>query len=322
MEVRSPTVQWLAYLLISTSCILLPSTAPAQSPPLPSDRARIALYEPSGPSADTAPTAALRTVTDSVELSLLILGRYDVRRLGAADPEADIADIRAYCQDNRIDQAVLVSGRRNPGGGYTVRLEVYDRPKDGITIDREGSAAGALDLFDATDSLVASLVDGLSGSHILFGSLQVDTDPPGALVAVNGHEVGPSPLRLRGLPAGTLQVSARSPGRETVDSATTIRDGETTTATLKLPRSTGTLQVDGKTVATGRIERTLPFRMSLDETLDCGEDTGTPVSEDYQVPFKFTGDLKKVTIDLTPTPLTAEDDRSLEEGAAAIGVAE
>ena len=85
---------------------------------------------------------------------------------------------------------------------------------------------------------------------------------------------------------------------------------------------TGTLQVDGKTVATGRIERTLPFRMSLDETLDCGEDTGTPVSEDYQVPFKFTGDLKKVTIDLTPTPLTAEDDRSLEEGAAAIGVAE
>ncbi len=85
---------------------------------------------------------------------------------------------------------------------------------------------------------------------------------------------------------------------------------------------TGTLQVDGKTVATGRIERTLPFRMSLDETLDCGEDTGTPVSEDYQVPFKFTGDLRKVTIDLTPAPLSAEDDRRLQEGAAAIGVAE
>lgn len=84
---------------------------------------------------------------------------------------------------------------------------------------------------------------------------------------------------------------------------------------------TGTLQVDGKTVATGRIDRTLPFRLSLDETLDCGEDTGTPVSEDYQVPFKFTGDLKKVTIDPTPAALTAEDDRRLKEGAAAIGVA-
>jgi len=59
---------------------------------------------------------------------------------------------------------------------------------------------------------------------------------------------------------------------------------------------TGTLMVDGKQVAQGRIERTIPFRISADETLDIGEDTGTPVSEDYQVPFKFTGALKKVAI--------------------------
>ena len=86
---------------------------------------------------------------------------------------------------------------------------------------------------------------------------------------------------------------------------------------------TGTLLVDGKTVAQGRIERTLPFRLSLDETLDCGEDTGTPVSEDYaaKMPFKFTGTLEKVTIDLTPEPLSDEDHQKLKEGQAAIGVA-
>ncbi len=83
---------------------------------------------------------------------------------------------------------------------------------------------------------------------------------------------------------------------------------------------TGTLLVDGKKVATGRIERTLAFRLSLDETLDCGEDTGTPVSEDYRVPFKFTGKLNRVVIDLTPEPLSAEDEEKLKEGQAAIGV--
>ena len=83
----------------------------------------------------------------------------------------------------------------------------------------------------------------------------------------------------------------------------------------------GTLQVDGKTVATGRIERTLPFRLSLDETLDCGEDTGTPVSEDYHVPFKFTGELKKVTVYLKPVPLTAADQRKLEDGKVAAAIA-
>jgi arylsulfatase len=83
----------------------------------------------------------------------------------------------------------------------------------------------------------------------------------------------------------------------------------------------GAIQVDGKTVATGRIERTLAFRLSLDETLDCGEDTGTPVAEDYHVPFKFTGELKKVTVYLKPAPLTAQDQRKLEDGEAAAAVA-
>ena len=61
---------------------------------------------------------------------------------------------------------------------------------------------------------------------------------------------------------------------------------------------TATMTVDGKKVAQGRIERTLPFRISLDETLDIGEDTGTPVSEDYKTPFRFNGKLFKVVVDL------------------------
>jgi hypothetical protein len=40
---------------------------------------------------------------------------------------------------------------------------------------------------------------------------------------------------------------------------------------------TGTLVVDNSQVARGRIERTIPIRVTLDESLDVGEDTGTPV---------------------------------------------
>lgn len=67
-----------------------------------------------------------------------------------------------------------------------------------------------------------------------------------------------------------------------------------------------TLSVDGETVASERIPRTIAFRMSLDETLDIGEDTGTPIIDDYKVPFKFTGELEKVTIKITDHPLTEE----------------
>jgi arylsulfatase len=75
---------------------------------------------------------------------------------------------------------------------------------------------------------------------------------------------------------------------------------------------TATLLVDGKPAGEGKVARTLPFRMSLDETLDCGEDTGTPVSEDYQVPFKFTGTIGKVAIRLGEEKLNAAEQREFE----------
>lgn len=59
-----------------------------------------------------------------------------------------------------------------------------------------------------------------------------------------------------------------------------------------------TLTVDGKEVAKGRIEETVPVRVSMDETLDVGEDTGTPVVRDYEVPFSFTGEIGKVVVNL------------------------
>jgi hypothetical protein len=68
---------------------------------------------------------------------------------------------------------------------------------------------------------------------------------------------------------------------------------------------TGVLQVDGKEVATQKMERTIPVTLQWDETFDVGADTGTPVDDqDYQVPFKFTGTLAKLTVEVKPAQLT------------------
>ena len=53
--------------------------------------------------------------------------------------------------------------------------------------------------------------------------------------------------------------------------------------------------------------RPMPIRFSLDETFDVGEDTGTPVNLNYDVPFKFTGKIEKVVVQLGDTKLTAAD---------------
>ncbi|WP_435007569.1 arylsulfatase [Tundrisphaera lichenicola] len=62
--------------------------------------------------------------------------------------------------------------------------------------------------------------------------------------------------------------------------------------------ATATLSVDGREVAKGRVERTIPLRVTLDEGIDVGMDTGTPVNLSYDVPFRFQGELDHVTVDL------------------------
>ncbi len=59
---------------------------------------------------------------------------------------------------------------------------------------------------------------------------------------------------------------------------------------------TGTLSVNDKTVAEGRIDKTVPVYFSTDDTFDVGEDWGTPMSDTYEPPFAFTGNLTKVTV--------------------------
>jgi arylsulfatase len=75
-----------------------------------------------------------------------------------------------------------------------------------------------------------------------------------------------------------------------------------------------TLSVDGNQVASEKLPRTIPYRISLDETLDIGEDTGTPVSEDYHVPFNFTGKLEKVIVNIAEEQLTEEQLQKYREG--------
>jgi arylsulfatase len=76
---------------------------------------------------------------------------------------------------------------------------------------------------------------------------------------------------------------------------------------------TGVLKVDGIEVARQTMERTVPFLLQWDETFDIGADTGTPVDDrDYQVPFKLTAKLNKLTIKIDRPQLTPEDIKKLE----------
>jgi hypothetical protein len=114
---------------------------------------------------------------------------------------------------------------------------------------------------------------------------------------------GPDKTRI----AGTEKLT---PGKHTIDFDFKYDGGGTGKGGL------GTLTVDGKKVAETRIEQTSPVgKFTLDESFDVGEDTGTPVIDEYdtKMPFKFTGTLEKVEIKLGPNELTSQQRGELEQ---------
>lgn len=76
---------------------------------------------------------------------------------------------------------------------------------------------------------------------------------------------------------------------------------------------TGTLKVDGKTVDTRKMDKTLPMILQWDEAFDVGSDTLTGVNDaDYQPPFPLTAKLEKLTIKVNRPQLSEADIEKLK----------
>ena len=82
---------------------------------------------------------------------------------------------------------------------------------------------------------------------------------------------------------------------------------------------TGVLYVDGKEVDRKTMEHTTPITFPEDESFDVGQDTRTGVAlleYRYDVPFKFTGTINKLTFNLGPQQLNAEEQEELHKALA------
>src|SRR6266404_3636746 len=78
---------------------------------------------------------------------------------------------------------------------------------------------------------------------------------------------------------------------------------------------TGVFTVDGKELAKHTIPHTIPVMMTVTETFDIGSDTRTGVDESYELPFKFTGTIDKLTFKLGPSQMAPAELKAGEEAA-------
>jgi arylsulfatase A-like enzyme len=79
---------------------------------------------------------------------------------------------------------------------------------------------------------------------------------------------------------------------------------------------TGVLSVDGRELARKKVEHTIPFLMSIDESFDIGSDTRTGVDDSYKLPFLFSGTIDQLTFKLGREQLAAEDRSKMQQALA------
>lgn len=129
--------------------------------------------------------------------------------------------------------------------------------------------------------------------------------PQGAVFVMGGSDGGYGIYLVKGKPVFVANFLGRTYTR--VESSKVI---PSTTSSIRADfaydgggmgkGATLTLYIDGEKVGEGRVEHTQALTLGLGGTLDIGVDTGSAVDEAYAPPYRFTGKITKVSVDLKP----------------------
>ena len=164
-----------------------------------------------------------------------------------------------------------------------------------------------------------SVVNTKNKTHAVTAEIEVpESGASGVIVAIGGVTGGWSLYAKDGKVRYCYNFYGLH--RYTVESATRISSG---THQVRMEfdydgdgianGGTVTLYVDGQPDGEGRVEQTEPFVFSADETLDVGDEFGSPVTRDYASPKRFNGQVNWVEIDVDEAAQDADHFLSPDE---------
>ena len=151
------------------------------------------------------------------------------------------------------------------------------------------------------ESMAPKFTSGRSTRAVI--DAEIGKDAQGVLFAVGGISSGFTVYMDKGFLKA--EYNAMTLNRYKIASKAPIPTGKVKIEVLtqydtmeRLAPATVTLSVNGKEVAKGRIDRSVPGVHTASETFDIGKDLGSPVALDYmsRAPFVFNGKIEKVHI--------------------------
>lgn len=146
----------------------------------------------------------------------------------------------------------------------------------------------------------------LNKSWTINAEIEMTKNGAEGMLITHGGMVGGYGLYLKG-GKPTFVYNYLDLERTTITSKTAVPQGKSTiTIEFNYNGKAGefgkdariVMKVNGNKVAEGTLTKTIPNQISLGEGMDIGMDIGSPVDFTYKLPYKFTGKIDKVTVEL------------------------
>lgn len=199
--------------------------------------------------------------------------------------DRDAKKFQVYPLDDRMAERMASSLRPSPSQGRT--RFVYRQGASGIP---ENVAP-----------------DTKRGAHTITVNVTMDQSAQthdGVLVALGGESAGWSLYLQHGKPTylynffGEAHYKVQAPQPLPKGKHAIRVDVTPTAAGAGAPRRV-VMSINGRQVATGTVQKSVPFRYGL-ESFDVGMDLVSPVSVDYRSPHAFKGSIDQVQVDVRP----------------------
>lgn len=125
-------------------------------------------------SGDSTITLLGQTVTDTISLSLKLLGSYRIEEPEGLEAVRYLDSAKPLAEYNKLDSIVVEAVSQDHDGSYLFTLRLLDRQRGQCTITQTAKAGSILDVFDTTDDLVKGFLEAIFGTHIGSGAIMLE----------------------------------------------------------------------------------------------------------------------------------------------------
>lgn len=116
------------------------------------------------------------TVTDTVEFNLRLIGNYEVKKNDFVDPVTDFEAAKKFYRSYGFDNAIFGKMSTTNEGNYVLTMSVWNREDNRITVEKQTEFERLLEIFEITDTLVATFLESFSGTKVAFGELIITNE--------------------------------------------------------------------------------------------------------------------------------------------------